>query len=530
MNKREKSRPAKTVSLKTTCFFVISGILILFSILVSVLFLSSIQKYSVDETYTTLYESQQMSLLYYAPTEGKRINRHINSEGIVSSVFSEQYSVVDNNLYIIPEILIVSDFPIETKFGLKTYVEAVLKDTRTYSDHIAIAGTASVMPSERDTGFTDKKPEAVEHDTLEIIVKDVYSEELLTVLDQIEFEIGQQKRKSQSYSKRIDEQTLYYLITKSEEAGRHFCVISFLWDTYTQKLFKSIAAVFGLTVVFSVVFGLIVAAFAAAWITKPVKQLEMKAEEISKGKWEDPVKIKSHNEIGRLAESMEEMRENLMKRDESRQAFLQYVSHELKTPIMTAKSYTEAIRDEIYPKGTLESSLEVIDEQFTTIEKRVNDLLNLTKSEYISEKRDHFKNEGFTDFIRRLIHQNEKQYPEFDWSIHIEEIKTPFAYEEELFKVMLENIISNQIRYARKRITFVQKAYPDHFDLLFENDGPQIDAADLTHIFDPFYKGGKGINGLGLNIVQRIVAAHDGKIRTENLATGVRFTLSFWGK
>jgi signal transduction histidine kinase len=64
-------------------------------------------------------------------------------------------------------------------------------------------------------------------------------------------------------------------------------------------------------------------------------------------------------------------------------------------------------------------------------------------------------------------------------------------------------------------------------DLRFENDGPAIPADDLERIFDPFFTRAPGGTGLGLSIAVRIVDAHGGSLRAENLpgARGVAFTV-----
>ncbi|MCG6197942.1 sensor histidine kinase, partial [Anoxybacillus sp. LAT_38] len=75
------------------------------------------------------------------------------------------------------------------------------------------------------------------------------------------------------------------------------------------------------------------------------------------------------DEIGRLARSIERMRERLVRQDEAQQAFLQDVSHELKTPVMVIRSYAQSILDGIYPRGDLQGSVQVIDSEAERLEK-----------------------------------------------------------------------------------------------------------------------------------------------------------------
>ena len=63
--------------------------------------------------------------------------------------------------------------------------------------------------------------------------------------------------------------------------------------------------------------------------------------------------------------------------------------------------------------------------------------------------------------------------------------------------------------------------------------GRGIDAKDLPHIFDAFYRGSYAKdrqihgNGLGLSLVQRIVEAHGGSVSVQTSAAGSTFTMKF---
>ena len=74
------------------------------------------------------------------------------------------------------------------------------------------------------------------------------------------------------------------------------------------------------------------------------------------------------------------------------------------------------------------------------------------------------------------------------------------------------------------------QAERDFINLSVTNQGEPIDATDLPHLFDRFYRGRNAKHrpgsGLGLHLVQVVAAMHNGHVLAENLPTGhCRFTL-----
>jgi len=103
----------------------------------------------------------------------------------------------------------------------------------------------------------------------------------------------------------------------------------------------------------------------------------------------------------------------------------------------------------------------------------------------------------------------------------------------------LQNLVANAIKYGGRdrwvgiRAQHVRERRKSEVRITVSDHGSGIPAAELPHIFDPFYRGADAIerqihgNGLGLALVRRIVAAHGGRVSvTTKPGGGSSFTIA----
>ena len=117
-------------------------------------------------------------------------------------------------------------------------------------------------------------------------------------------------------------------------------------------------------------------------------------------------------------------------------------------------------------------------------------------------------------------------------TLELEEVR--LAGDRERLREAMGNLASNAQRHCTPggAIRVTLKREGDRAVLAVYNDGPPIPAADLSHLFQPFYRGDKsrsrdsGGTGLGLAIVQAAVRAHGGECGAENTGSGVTFRLT----
>ncbi len=359
------------------------------------------------------------------------------------------------------------------------------------------------------------------YDDSEIIIS---SSLPMKFLNEVKKETRLQKNNSQRYRGQIGDEKIFYVITKGKALNQDVSLVSYMWDSYredlVQTLFKKLALI--MTIVF--LLSWIPAIGLSKYLSSPLVNLEKRVEKLANNEWNEPVELHRKDEIGRLGESIEQLRNQLIYQDEMQQSFLQHVSHELKTPVMVIRSYTQAIRDGIYPKGDLDCSIQVIDEEAKRLEKRVRNLLYMTKLDYLSNHEISKEVFSIDNFIKDVVERLSWNRPELDWHLNLSHISINGDMEQ--WRVVLENLLDNQIRYANSQIRITLCEQENNSVLLtIWNDGPNIEPEIIDSLFNKFNKGYKGEFGLGLAIVYRIISLHDAKIWAKNEEKGVSFLI-----
>ena len=103
----------------------------------------------------------------------------------------------------------------------------------------------------------------------------------------------------------------------------------------------------------------------------------------------------------------------------------------------------------------------------------------------------------------------------------------------------VQNLVANAVKYGGRdrwvgvRAQRVRERRKDEVRITVSDHGPGIPAADLPHIFEPFYRGSDAIerqihgHGLGLSLVRRIVVAHGGQVTVATRpGAGTSFTIT----
>ena len=96
----------------------------------------------------------------------------------------------------------------------------------------------------------------------------------------------------------------------------------------------------------------------------------------------------------------------------------------------------------------------------------------------------------------------------------------------ELISRVVDNLISNAVRYAESEIVVTCQATAGQIQITVADDGTGIEPQLLPQVFERFCKGKGGNHGIGLAIVKSIVGQYGGTVEAENTGKGAKFTVT----
>lgn len=211
----------------------------------------------------------------------------------------------------------------------------------------------------------------------------------------------------------------------------------------------------------------------------------------------------------------------------ARQKFVAEVSHELKTPLTTIRTYTETLLNGyLDDKRTATTLLNTVQNETDKMTALVQNLLILNRFDM---QRVQIEPEWFSvdDMLRALIRvfglEAEQKGIELTYNrtTDLPDICADQGQIERAFK----NIISNSIKYCSggdKIQIFAGSLYNGKLYIKVEDSGKGIPKSDLDHVFERFYRvekarsRDKGGTGLGLSITKEIIESHGGSIEIES--------------
>lgn len=275
--------------------------------------------------------------------------------------------------------------------------------------------------------------------------------------------------------------------------------------------------------------------------SKKINEITKYIEEINRGNYklnieentEDELSILK-NELYKITIMLKEVAENSQKDKTTLKDSLSDISHQIKTPITSILIMLDNIlSDENMPEDIKKDFIKDIKREIINIKFLVESILKLSKIDSNSIK--FIKKEVF---IKDIINEAVKNVSMLSELKNIEiivsgddSIKTicDLKWQVEAITNILKNCIEHS--YENRKIYINYNQNNMYTELKIEDNGTGIDAKDLPHIFERFYKGKNSSSdsvGIGLALSKSIIESNNGYIQVDSkLNKGTTFIIKY---
>jgi signal transduction histidine kinase len=263
----------------------------------------------------------------------------------------------------------------------------------------------------------------------------------------------------------------------------------------------------------------LVAVLVATRLTRPVRRLADAAERIGKGDLAAPIQRLSHDEIGFLAETMEEMRRDLRARDERMQEMLSGIAHEVRNPLGGIELFAGILRDELPAGDERRPHVERIEREVAYLKEVVAEFLDYARRP--APELGPVQLAGLVDDIAELeAAEAARLGVELERDVPADLVALG---DRRQLRRALHNLVRNAVQAAAERpgrVTVSARGEGDRIRLAVHNTGAPIPEEIRERIYEPFFTTREKGTGLGLAFVREIALDHGAAVELESEPDG----------
>ena len=263
------------------------------------------------------------------------------------------------------------------------------------------------------------------------------------------------------------------------------------------------------------------------------------------------------DELGQLAHDFDEMTRELQKNvgqlarsNEAKRRFMELAGHELRTPVTYILGVCQLAQKQFQQQGdkeesaggvtvaksnaSLQSAFTKVSAKALRLSRIIDNLLKLVSNDQFTTKLIKQPIDvramilQVCNDVRPFVAERKQQI-----LVDVAENLPSLEGDRDKLEDALTNLVSNAIRFSPDGATIKVSGHVvvgDMIEILVQDQGQGIPAADLANLFEPFYTGtdimhhhsgtieygSKGL-GLGLAIVRRFVEIHGGTVRAHSV-------------
>lgn len=240
-------------------------------------------------------------------------------------------------------------------------------------------------------------------------------------------------------------------------------------------------------------------------------------------------KVDSFLRIWDYDQELKKVNDQLLQKNKELEQFANIIAHDLKTPLGNIKSLIEFIEDEhvLDLKEGASDLFEMVKSSASSMSKLIDDLLHYSKNVENNEGKMNLHIQTEVDSVIKLIR--------IDDEVIIDKINlnNRISFQPIAFKQIIQNLISNAIKYNDKEVTKITISYSqEEKTITIKDNGPGIPDGQENKVFEMFYtlgqsSRGDSSTGIGLNLVKKLAERNDTTVHfKDGLVEGAEVVIS----
>ena len=285
-----------------------------------------------------------------------------------------------------------------------------------------------------------------------------------------------------------------------------------------------------------IIAGLIALALAAlaAYVVaqslgRRVARLQHVAERVAVGDFSARFPVDGDDELGRLAQALDQMQRQLAALDSSRRRFIATASHELRTPVFSLGGFLELLEDEDLDEETRARFLDQVRDQTTRLRKLTTDLLDLSRLDAASVEL-RLADTDIDALAQSVTNEFLPALEEHESNVSVTPAGEPVTAVcdpdrvAQIMRILIDNALTHTPPGTAVAVSTTRREHD--VTVTVTDSGRGIPRADLPRVFEPFYTsdGTRG-SGLGLTIARDLAERMGGELSVSSRTGNTTFSL-----
>ncbi len=273
-----------------------------------------------------------------------------------------------------------------------------------------------------------------------------------------------------------------------------------------------------------VLVSIVSAIIATLLITRNVRKLAVAAERIGAGNLQDPVDVRSRDELGVLGQTMDRMRSQLAERDARMQQMLAGIAHEVRNPLAGMTLFAGILKDELPEGDERRGHVDKIQRELGYLERVVNEFL-----EFARRPKPQLEDVPLAELLPEVAQLASTD----DLTVEVPATELTARADRGQLRRALLNLAKNAVQAAAGAghrgpgaVKLSAVRTDNQVAISVWNRGKEIAPETSGKLFEPFFTTREKGTGLGLAFVREIAVDHGGTVDVASADGETTFTLS----